>query len=72
MNSTTTQNQQVLAYIKRYGSITPLQALDKLGVMRLGARCWELKQDGVPITKTMVKVRTREGTTRVARYSLEA
>lgn len=72
MRSKTTQTQQVLAYIRRFGSITPLEALRKLGCFRLGARCYELKQEGVPITKTMVRVRGGNGYTYVAKYFLRA
>jgi hypothetical protein len=41
-----TQNAMVLDYIKRFGSITPIQAFVDLGIMRLGARCWDLKREG--------------------------
>lgn len=64
------QNIAVLAYLKRCGSITPLEALRELGVMRLGARIFELREAGHPIEREMVQVSTRDGTTRVARYSL--
>jgi hypothetical protein len=70
MHERKTQTHQVRAYMKRHGSITPREALRELGVMRLGARIWELRQDNVSIHRTMVAVRTRAGETRVARYSL--
>lgn len=38
-----TQNEQVLAYIERHGSIDPLRALNELGVMRLAARIANLR-----------------------------
>lgn len=34
---------QVLRYLERNGSITPMQALNELGCYRLGARIWELR-----------------------------
>lgn len=48
------QTLQVLDYIKEYGSITPLEALENIGCFRLGARIWELKDMGFPVTGTMV------------------
>jgi len=41
-----TQNDMVLDYIRRFGSITPLEALADLGCMRLGARVYDLKRLG--------------------------
>ena len=35
--------------------ITPLQALEKWGCMRLGARIYELRKEGFCITSTMVR-----------------
>ena len=41
-----TQCEQVLAHIKTHGSITPLEALQLYGCMRLGARVWDLQREG--------------------------
>lgn len=49
-----TQTQQVHAYMKTHGSITPWEGLMNLGVGRLSARIWELKKAGVEI-KTEIK-----------------
>lgn len=56
-----TQTERVLQYLKDFGSITPLQALSDLGVMRLGARIWDLRQEGYPITRRMVGSKNRYG-----------
>ena len=56
-----TQTERVLQYLKDFGSITPLQALSDLGVMRLGARIWDLRQAGYPITRRMVGSKNRYG-----------
>lgn len=64
------QTIETLAYLKRHGSITPLEALRELGVMRLGARIYDLREAGHSIEREMVEVPTRDGTTRVARYRL--
>ncbi len=65
------QTEQVLAHLQSGRKITPKEALSEYGIMRLGARIWDLKQDGFPITKEMVVVPTRDGKTSVARYALE-
>lgn len=49
-----TQTMMVLDYIQKHGSITPLEALEHIGCFRLGARVWELKDMGFPVTGTMV------------------
>ena len=46
------QNAEILRYLKAGKSITPLEALHKWGCFRLGARIWELRQDGYSIAKT--------------------
>jgi hypothetical protein len=49
------QTDQVLDYLHEHGSIDPLRAFNDLGILRLGARIWDLKAAGVPIvgeTKT--------------------
>ena len=61
-----TQNQKILAYLKKGKAITPLQALDKFGCFRLSGRILELKEQGHPIKSEMVKVNNK----RVAQYSL--
>ena len=43
------QTDQVLDYIHEHGSIDPLRAFNDLGILRLGARIWDLKAAGVPI-----------------------
>lgn len=64
------QNTAVLDWLRRYPSITPLEAMNKLGIMRLGARIYDLRQAGHDIEREMIEVSTRDGTTHVARYRL--
>ena len=66
-----TQNERLLARLRR-GPITQLEALTELGIMRLGARILELKQDGAEISSEMIEVATREPgqSARVARYTI--
>lgn len=50
------QREAILAYMKEGNSITPIEALQKFGCLRLGARIWELIHwDGYLIYKEMIK-----------------
>lgn len=53
-NRKSTQNQRILAHLFANGAITPMDALRQYGVMRLGARIYDLKKMGVPIVREMV------------------
>ena len=66
-----TQNERIIDYIEEFGSITQLDALRDLGVMRLASRISDLKRLGYPIISTNETVKNRYGETcRVKRYSL--
>lgn len=66
-----TQNERIIAYIEDFGSITQLDALRDLGVMRLASRVSDLKKLGYPIISTNETVKNSYGETcRVKRYSL--
>jgi hypothetical protein len=64
----------ILEYMKEYGSITPMEALDgeihlrKINCFRLAARIDELRRDGHPIRTEMVEGRDGK---RWAMYQLE-
>lgn len=65
------QNERIIDYIERFGSITQLEALRDLGVMRLASRISDLKRLGYPITREVETVNNRFGEPcRVKRYSL--
>lgn len=64
------QSLQVLEYIKEHGSITSLEAIRAIGCTRLSGRIYDLKKMGYDIDKTMQEVPTRDGTARVAVYTL--
>ena len=65
-----TNKTRVVKYIKSYGSITPIQAIQDLGNTRLAATIFELKDLGYNIKTEMIKVKNRFGrNTNVARYS---
>ena len=48
------QAAQILDYLLAGNSITPLEALDKFGCFRLGARIWDLRKAGHPIDDVLV------------------
>lgn len=66
-----TQVELVLDYINEFGSITHLDAINELGVLRLASRISDLKKQGYTIESKMVNVLNRRGKTcRVKRYWL--
>ena len=56
-----TQRDKVLAYIRRFGFITSWQAYQDLGISQLGARIFELKEQGYVFAKTRVNTTNRLG-----------
>lgn len=62
-----TQTAAILEHLKRHGSITPLEALNRYGCMRLGARIYDLKRSGEPI-ETRWEIR-RNGAGEYKRYA---
>ena len=66
-----TQTERVLQYIEDFGSITQLEALQDIGVMRLASRISDLKKLGYPITSDIEAVQNRYGEKcYIKRYSL--
>lgn len=67
-----TQNERIIKYINEFGSITQLEALRDLGVMRLASRISDLRNLGYPITSTSEPVKNRYGEKcHIKRYSFE-
>lgn len=65
-----TQCEMIEDYLDEWGSITPLEAMRDLGIMRLASRIAEMKKRGLNIKSEMVSVATRNGgRTHIARYS---
>lgn len=64
------QKQVVLDYIREFGSITPVNAFKDLGVTRLAAVVFELREDGHDIHTEREQAYNRYGQkVRYARYS---
>ena len=40
------QNKKLLSYLKKNGSIDPMQSLNELGIYRLAARIYDLRLKG--------------------------
>lgn len=64
------QRQQVLQHLRNVGPITAREASRLYGCDRLSGRILELREMGFPVATQMVKVKKRDGWSRVARYSL--
>ena len=63
--------QRIYQYMALHNGITQAEAFLELGVGRLGARIWDIKNVGVPIQTEMIKVAKKDGTTAwVAKYSI--
>lgn len=56
-----TQCDKVLAYMRQFGSITQLQALQDIGCMRLASRISDLRQQGVAIGRRIKTSKNRYG-----------
>lgn len=65
------QKKMVLEYIREFGSITSLDAFKDLGITRLSAVIFDLREDGFDIFTDWEQGKNRFGhPTRYARYSL--
>lgn len=56
-----TQNERIVAYIRQFGSITPLQAVADIGCMRLASRINDLKRMGYRIRTEYITGTNRLG-----------
>lgn len=67
-----TQCEKIHRHLQDYGSITPVEALQEYGVMRLAARIKDLKMRGVAIQSRSATGKNRYGErVRYSVYSLE-
>lgn len=55
------QNERILDYMDKHGSITQIEAMNKLGVMRLASRISDLRRLGYPIESRAEAVKNRYG-----------
>jgi hypothetical protein len=54
--STQIQKEQIRSYLNKGKTITSLEALDIFKCFRLASRISELKQEGYPVTKQMIRL----------------
>ena len=66
-----TQCDLILMHMKKYGSITHMEAESEYGIARLASRINDLRRQGVAIKSDIITGKNRrEETTHYARYSL--
>ena len=53
-----TQTEMLLMDLQRGQTVTPLQALKRYGCMRLSARVYDLRSEGMPVKSRPVKTKT--------------
>lgn len=56
-----TQGERIVEYIKKYGSITPMQAFYNLGVTKLATRISEMTKEGIEFERKMISANNRFG-----------
>lgn len=67
-----TQNELILDHLRKHGSITQAEAVERFGCYRLGARIWDLKKRGIKIGRSIQCGQNRYGERVVyARYTLK-
>lgn len=72
MSKKATQAERVLDYMEQFGSITQLEALRDLGIMRLASRVSDLRKNGFPIIGETVAVKNRfDENCYIKRYRLD-
>ena len=67
-----TQKEQILDYLKRFKTITPMEAFADLGITKLATRVSEMRREGVEFNIEIINSKNRYGKpTRYAKYSLK-
>ena len=62
------QTDLILDYLLNGGKLTALDALDKFGCFRLGARIWDIRNLGYEVDKQTIVI---PGGSRIAVYSIK-
>lgn len=65
-----TQAERIIDFMEEHGSITPMEAFNKLKITKLSTRISEMRASGMEIDGEMVTKKTKYGTTRFMRYTL--
>ena len=65
-----TQYERILGYINEFGSISPMEAFNDLGITKLSTRISEMRADGIEFNQTWETRKNRFGEkVRYMRYS---
>ena len=56
-----TQNEKILGYLQTHDMITPLEAQNYFGIMRLASRICDLQKIGYRFERQSVRVKNRYG-----------
>lgn len=67
INNMKSQNNLILKHLQSGKSITPIEALEKFGSLRLSGRIYELKERGYKIKTEIIEINSGK---RVAKYTL--
>ena len=66
-----TQKEQIIDYLQRFKTITPMEAFGDLGITKLATRISEMRKEGMEFNIETVKRKNRFGkTVWFCRYSL--
>lgn len=66
-NTIATQKAMIASHLVSGRSINPIEALNLYGCFRLGARIWDLRNEGMSISKEMVQAGRKK---KFAKYKL--
>lgn len=56
-----TQHQRIYSYMERFGSISPMDAFNDLGITKLSTRIGEMRRKGIHIDQRLCVGRNRFG-----------
>jgi hypothetical protein len=62
------QNKQIADYLNKGKKLTPIDALNKFGCLRLAARIADLRNDGMNIVTNTIKLENKK---QIAQYSVK-
>ena len=72
MKATESQNKRLAKYLRDGGKVNPLMAWQNLGICRLSARIFDIKELGLNVQSRFIEVLNRFGeTTKVKEYWIE-
>lgn len=55
------QSERIIKYIEEFGSISPMEAFNDLGITKLATRISEMSRKGIEFERKFVKAKNRYG-----------